>query len=298
MDTSEPVTATKAALPPPADPIDGKSAGAAIDQSGVGALAKPDSPSNSGPAARNEFPLSAGPAEAALGRSEARVQASESSAARTENPMVTPAPSDGSAKDIDASAAGLGKSASPGLQGESSAAKDEHAAAKSETANATVEAAESSSKTAAAATGSGSAGGSSQTDSAQGEGAMPNSRGAPDPGNEATKTDQPQSAISVAHADPAAGLQPANAKTSESSIALAPEVRAELLNVGRRVVSFAFPIEIGERVPEDINLGVVPAAVVEQAPALSGRFFFVVGDRVVVADPQTRQIVEIIGPNG
>jgi hypothetical protein len=302
------LTATDGVLPPPADQIGGKGVALATKGSGAG-----DSP------VTNEFAHSVGPAEAPLAsegpvaavvasregatkannssaiegvKSEALIPPSETSAKDTENSVakdeaatVVVAP----AKADDGIAAGLAKSDNPLRESQESVAK-------SEPPSAVVESRQDSKADVASA----AAPGATQTNSARGEGtnaAFSSASAAPDPGDAVSKAEQMQSGTgaAVANADPAADLP---SKASERRITLAPEVRDELLNVGRRVVSFAFPIEIGERVPEDINIGVVPALVVERVPALSGQFFFVVGDRVVVADPRTRQIVEIIGPNG
>jgi Protein of unknown function (DUF1236) len=93
-------------------------------------------------------------------------------------------------------------------------------------------------------------------------------------------------------------LEPTNSPPSAvpPTAQLAPESFATLLDSGRRLTSFDFPIEIGQHIPDDVNLAVIPTEVVAQRPELGGRFFIIVGQKVVVADPNTRQIVQIFGP--
>jgi hypothetical protein len=249
--------------------------------------AKPNDANTTG-LAKSETPVSG---------SEGQVAKSENSVAKSETATAMVEPAEGSSKaDGAKTATGLAKSESPAPGGENSPAK-------SETSTVMVEPGDGSSKTndANAAPLSGAVpAGSHETDSEKSTVNGEGTSAVPEPANQANNHPQSDALIAVANVDPAATPQPsvAGVKASESRISLAPEVRDELLNVGRRVESFAFPIEIGKRVPEDINLSVVPAPVVERVPALNGQFFFVVGDRVVFADPRTRQIVEIIGPNG
>jgi hypothetical protein len=82
----------------------------------------------------------------------------------------------------------------------------------------------------------------------------------------------------------------------QPAASLTPEILASLLDSGRRLTSFDFPIEIGQPIPDDVNLVVIPPEVVAQRPELGGRFYIVVGQKAVVADPQTRRIVQILGP--
>jgi hypothetical protein len=94
----------------------------------------------------------------------------------------------------------------------------------------------------------------------------------------------------------AARAQPSATGTSERRSQMAPDVIAMLLESGRRLSAFDFPIEVGVHIPDDVNLAVIPIQVVAQAPELGGQFFIIVGDKVVVADPETRQIRQIIAP--
>jgi hypothetical protein len=55
-----------------------------------------------------------------------------------------------------------------------------------------------------------------------------------------------------------------------------------------------FAIRIGERVPEDIELVPLPRDVYGEVPNMEPFQYFVMGDQVVIVDPDTREIVDII----
>ncbi|MGA7426588.1 MAG: DUF1236 domain-containing protein [Rhodoplanes sp.] len=61
-----------------------------------------------------------------------------------------------------------------------------------------------------------------------------------------------------------------------------------------RVANVNFSVSVGTTVPRSVRLVAVPAAIVEIQPAWRGYEYFMVGDQVVIVDPDTMQIVAII----
>jgi hypothetical protein len=55
-----------------------------------------------------------------------------------------------------------------------------------------------------------------------------------------------------------------------------------------------FAARLGERVPEAIALEPIPEDVYSDAPAIERYDFFVIGDKVVIVEPRTREIVDVI----
>jgi hypothetical protein len=53
-------------------------------------------------------------------------------------------------------------------------------------------------------------------------------------------------------------------------------------------------LAVGAMAPEDVTLNPVPAEIIGSAPDLEGHEFFVVGERIHVVDPETREIVTVI----
>jgi hypothetical protein len=53
-------------------------------------------------------------------------------------------------------------------------------------------------------------------------------------------------------------------------------------------------VQLGERVPEDISLLTMPAAVVSDIPILSPYSYFMTDEDIVLVEPDTREIIEII----
>lgn len=66
-----------------------------------------------------------------------------------------------------------------------------------------------------------------------------------------------------------------------------------------RVANVNFNISVGTRVPRDrIKLAPLPAVIVEEVPAYRGYVYFVVQDEVVIVEPSTYVIVDVIRMDG
>jgi len=61
-----------------------------------------------------------------------------------------------------------------------------------------------------------------------------------------------------------------------------------------RVARVDFSVSVGTTVPRSVQLAAVPAAIIEIQPVWRGYEYFLVGERVVIVDPDTMQIVAII----
>jgi hypothetical protein len=57
-------------------------------------------------------------------------------------------------------------------------------------------------------------------------------------------------------------------------------------------------VNVGADLPGDIVINPLPPAIVEIVPEFSGYDYFLAGDEVVIVDPATRQVVEIIQETG
>jgi hypothetical protein len=82
------------------------------------------------------------------------------------------------------------------------------------------------------------------------------------------------------------------------TIELSPEVESSFqehvttANVTPATVDME--LAAGGMAPEDVSLTPVPEEIISSAPELEGHEFFVVGDRIHVVDPESREIVTII----
>lgn len=65
-----------------------------------------------------------------------------------------------------------------------------------------------------------------------------------------------------------------------------------------RVASVDFNVRVGTRVPTRINLAPLPAVIVEEVPAYRGYVYFVVRDELVIVEPSTHVIVDVIRLEG
>jgi hypothetical protein len=80
------------------------------------------------------------------------------------------------------------------------------------------------------------------------------------------------------------------------SITIAPEKRTVI----KQRLSTAKPVTIKEKVtvgamvPADVELQTVPETVVSDVPAVKGYRYFVWNDEVVLVDPSSRKVVQII----
>lgn len=98
---------------------------------------------------------------------------------------------------------------------------------------------------------------------------------------------------------------PATAQTSSTtvtttettgSVTIAPEKRTVI----KQRLSSAKPVEVKERVtvgmevPSTIELETVPETIVSEVPTVKGFRYFVWNDDVVLVDPSSRKVVQII----
>lgn len=74
------------------------------------------------------------------------------------------------------------------------------------------------------------------------------------------------------------------------------KIRQTIVRQGNapRVANVNFSVSVGTTVPRSVRLVAVPVAIVEIQPAWRGYEYFMVGDQVVIVDPDTMQIVAII----
>jgi hypothetical protein len=61
-----------------------------------------------------------------------------------------------------------------------------------------------------------------------------------------------------------------------------------------RVASPNFEVSVGTRVPRTVRFVALPLAIVEIEPAWRGFEYFLIGDRMVVVNPRSMEIVAII----
>jgi hypothetical protein len=91
--------------------------------------------------------------------------------------------------------------------------------------------------------------------------------------------------------------------TDKSNVQLSEKQRTEVhrdilkeKNVNR--VNVNVQVRVGERLPRDVRLAPLPAAIVSIVPAYRSYRYFVVDDRVVIVDPARYEIVEVITESG
>jgi len=61
-----------------------------------------------------------------------------------------------------------------------------------------------------------------------------------------------------------------------------------------RLTNVSFRIGVGERIPRNVTVAVLPPEIVEIAPQWSGFSYFVYGDEIVVIDPMSFAIVGVL----
>ena len=85
-----------------------------------------------------------------------------------------------------------------------------------------------------------------------------------------------------------------------TSTSVTPEQRVQVRQTilgesnAPRVASVNFSLNVGTVVPRTVTIVVLPPRVVEIYPAWRGYYYFLVGDRIVIVEPDTLRIVMII----
>jgi hypothetical protein len=90
-------------------------------------------------------------------------------------------------------------------------------------------------------------------------------------------------------------------KTTEShgSVQLSQTQRTKIQEVvgkssGARVTNVNFNISVGVKIPGDVHVEVLPTEVVEVVPEFRGYDYIIVGDNILIIDPDSLEIVDII----
>ena len=84
------------------------------------------------------------------------------------------------------------------------------------------------------------------------------------------------------------------------NVNIAPEKRTQIHEIivkersAPRVTSVNFDLSVGTRVPRNVRFVALPPSIVTIEPDLRGYDYFMVGDRIVVVNPRTMEIVAII----
>jgi hypothetical protein len=84
-----------------------------------------------------------------------------------------------------------------------------------------------------------------------------------------------------------------------ASVQLSQDQRSRITGVigrghGPRVANVNFSVSVGAAVPRDVHVEVLPAAIVEIVPEYRGFDYVVVGDQILIIDPNSMEIVAII----
>ncbi|MGE8942085.1 DUF1236 domain-containing protein [Leptospira interrogans] len=66
------------------------------------------------------------------------------------------------------------------------------------------------------------------------------------------------------------------------------------LSSGPRVNEVNFAVAVGTRIPRSVSLRVLPASVIEIVPQYRGYRYVLVGNRILIVDPETFEIVYVI----
>jgi len=76
----------------------------------------------------------------------------------------------------------------------------------------------------------------------------------------------------------------------------ASDLRQRLQKEGRGAeTTVNFDVRIGVNVPDSVNLQILPAEVVVEYPQFRGYDFVMVQDQIIIVDPQSRGVVEVVG---
>lgn len=119
------------------------------------------------------------------------------------------------------------------------------------------------------------------------------------PGNAVLKSDRERQNV-----QPQRGGRPATAGSTGAAVTLSSEQRSRIREAilrqhnRPRAARADFDIRIGERIPRDrlrfVDLEPLPQTIVEVEPAWQGYLYFLVGDEIVVVDPDSFEIVAIL----
>ena len=97
-----------------------------------------------------------------------------------------------------------------------------------------------------------------------------------------------------------AGEQNASKTTgSHGAVQLSETQRTKIQTIighsrAARVTNVKFNVEVGVRIPRTVHVEVVPEDIVEVVPQFRGFDYIIVGDNILIIDPDTLEIVDII----
>jgi len=84
-----------------------------------------------------------------------------------------------------------------------------------------------------------------------------------------------------------AGVRPDLSQEQRSTI-------RQRLSGGPRVSNLDVSISVGSRLPREVEVRPLPAAVIEIVPQYRGYHFVLVGEQIVIVDPETFEIVAVL----
>jgi len=71
-------------------------------------------------------------------------------------------------------------------------------------------------------------------------------------------------------------------------------IRQTVLKGGNRVSNVNVSINVGTVVPRSVKLVTVPTTIIEIHPAWRGYVYFIVDERIIIVEPQTKKIVAVL----
>ncbi len=91
----------------------------------------------------------------------------------------------------------------------------------------------------------------------------------------------------------------AKAAGSHGSVKLSQTQRTKIQSIvgrssGARVSNVHFDVSVGVKIPSDVHVVVLPERIVEVVPEFRGYDYIIVGDNILIIDPDTHEIVDII----
>lgn len=89
------------------------------------------------------------------------------------------------------------------------------------------------------------------------------------------------------------------ATQSHGSVKLSQTQRSKIQAIvgksgGARVTNVHFDVSVGVKIPTDVHVVVLPERIVEVVPEFRGYDYIIVGDNILIIDPDTHEIVDII----